>query len=87
MRAQDRTEDSPLNPARIEFRVDGAGHMATDVVAPVGVAHVGCGGRKPGLEGERLPDGDGVAGKTDLVAMIAQSSPAMKEQGRFASRS
>src|ERR1700722_9885686 len=79
VRAQNRTENSPLNPAQIEFRIDGAGHVPADVVAPVCIAHVGSRGREVWLECERLPDGDGVPGKTDLVAMVAQSSPAMKQ--------
>ena len=72
------------DPARVELRLDDAGHVAADVVAPVGVAHVGRGGREPGLEGERIPHRDGVAGEADLVAVIAQAAPAMEEQRALA---
>ena len=68
------------HPAREEFRIDRAGHVAADVVAPVGIADVGRGGSEPRLEGQRIPDRDGVAGEADLVAMIAEAAPAMEEQ-------
>ena len=80
MGAQDGAEGAKLHPARVEFRIDGSGHVAADVVAPVGVAHVGRRGREPRLEGERIPHRDGVAGEADLVAVIAQPAPAMEEQ-------
>jgi len=54
--------------------------MAANIVAPVGVADVGSGRREPGLEGERIPYGDGVSGEADLVAVIAQAAPAVEEQ-------
>ncbi len=58
--------------------------MAADVVRPVGIADVGGGGGEPGLIGERIPDGDGVTGEADLVAVVAEATPAMEEEGAFA---
>ena len=82
--SQDRTETSPLDPAQIEFRFDGAGHVAADVVAPIRVAHVGSRGREIRLECERIPHRNSVAGKSDLVAVISQAAPAVEEQRAFA---
>src|SRR5262249_4148728 len=84
MGAQDGTVDAELYPAGIEFRRNDAGHVSADVVAPIGVPDVGRGGGEPGLKGQRLPHGNGVAGKADLVAMVAEASPAMEEQRTFA---
>src|ERR1700758_5494364 len=56
MRAQDRTENSPLNPAQVKLRVDGSRHVTADIVTPVSIADVGCCGRKVRLESERLPN-------------------------------
>ena len=80
MGAQDGAEGAELHPARKELRIDRARHVAADVVAPVGIAHVGRGGRKPGLKGQRRPLRNGVAGEADLVAVIAEPAPAMEQQ-------
>ena len=79
MGAKDRTERAEFNPAREELRVDGTRHMSTDVVTPIGVANVGRGGGEPRLEGQRIPHGDGVTRESDLIAMVAKSTPAMEE--------
>ena len=78
------TETSPLDPTQVEFWFDGAGHMAADVVAPIRVAHVGSGGREVRLEGKRIPHRYGVSGKSDLIAVISEAAPAVKEQRAFA---
>ena len=82
--AQDGAEDAELDPARIQLRIDHARHVSADIVAPIGVADVGRRRREPRLEGKRVPHRDRVAGETDLVAMIAQPSPAMEKQRTLA---
>ena len=52
--------------------------MSADIVAPVGVADVRGGSGEPRLKGQRLPNGDRVAGEADLVTMITKASPAME---------
>ena len=71
VRAQDRTVDAELDPARVEFGRDDAGHVPADVVAPVGIADVGCGRGEPWLKRQRFPHRNSVAGKANLVAMVA----------------
>ena len=80
VRAQNRAEDAELNPARVQLRIDRARHVPADVVAPVGVAHVGRRRRKPRLKRERIPHRNRVARKSNLVAVIPQPAPAMKQQ-------
>ncbi len=84
MRAQNRAERPKLHPARIQLRIHRARHVAANVVAPVGVAHVRRRRRKPRLELERVPHRNRVAGKPNLVAMVAQPAPAMEQQRPFA---
>ena len=84
VRAQNWTEGAELDPAGVEFRVHDARHMAADVVAPIGVTHIGRSGCEPGLKLERGPHRNRVAGEADLVAMIAQSAPAVEEQRTLA---
>ena len=52
--AEDRAEGSPLQPARVQLGLRGLG-VAAQVVAPEGVAHIGCSCSEIGLEGEGLP--------------------------------
>ncbi len=62
-----------------DLRIDLSGHVAADVVRPVGVADVGRRCRKPRLEGERIPHGNGVAAEADLVAVVAQAAPPVEK--------
>src|SRR6202044_89673 len=50
----------------------------------IGVAYVGSFSRKIRLEGKRIPHRDGVSGKSDLIAVISEAAPAVKEQCAFA---
>jgi len=49
-------------------------------MAPIRVTHVGRRRREPGLKGERIPDGNSVAGEADLIAMIAEPAPTVEEK-------
>src|SRR6185437_298152 len=84
VRAQDGTEGAELNPARVKLGSDGSGHMAANVVAPVGVADISSGRGEPRLKRQRWPNGDSVSGEADLIAVIAQPAPAVEEQRAFA---
>ena len=51
--------------------------MAADVVAPIAVAHVGCGGCEIRQIAEHLPAGIGVSGETYLITVASDASPAV----------
>src|SRR5215475_15565118 len=84
MRAQDGAEGSELDPSRIQLRIDCSRHVAADIVTPVGIPDVCCCSSEPRLESERIPNGDCVAGESDLVPMIAESAPTMEQQWTLA---
>src|SRR5229473_7867553 len=84
VRAQNRAEGAELDPAHIELWLDDAGHVSADVVRPIGVADVGSRCGEPWLEGQGIPGGDRVSRKADLVTVIAEAAPAMKEKRAFA---
>ena len=76
-----RGEHSRLEPPCVQFRIgrfDTLGlKMASDVVSPVAVAHVGSGGGEIWQIAKHLPRSQTVSGKADLVAVAADASPAM----------
>ncbi len=78
---QDWAEDAILHPAQIELRLLYAPHVAADVVAPPAIGDVGRRGGEGGLESQRLPTHDRVAGKADRVAVTAQPAPAREDEG------
>ena len=77
---QDRREDAELHPARDELVVLEAEEVPADVVAPPAVAGVGRGRRELGLELQRLPADDRVAGEADRVAVAADPGVARERQ-------
>ena len=76
---QDGAENSPLNPAQVKLRFNRTRLVAANVMAPIRVSHVRCRCREIGLKCERVPDGNGVTRKADLVTMVAQSAPTMEQ--------
>src|SRR6202034_3710039 len=80
---QDWAENSPLNPAQVKLGFNGTRLVAANVVAPIRIPDVRCRCREIRLKRERVPDGNGVTRKADLVTMVAQSSPTMEQQRAF----
>src|SRR5579884_161806 len=79
MRAQNRAERPKLDPARVQLGIDGPGHVPADIVTPVRIAYVRRRRREPRLKRERVPNGNRVTGEADLIAMVSESAPSMKE--------
>ena len=51
--------------------------MASDVVAPIAIAHVGCGGCEIRQIAEHLPAGIGVSGEAYLITVASDATPAV----------
>ncbi len=80
VQTEDGTEHTKLHPACVQFAVFDALHVAADIVTPPAVPDVGRRGRKVGLEVERLPGDDGIAGEADRIAVIAQPAPTREDK-------
>ena len=72
MKPQDGRKNPQLQPTDGQLVVPNAVHVSANIVAPPRVARVGRHGGKPGLERQRFPAHDGIAGKAHRAALTAR---------------
>jgi len=75
MDAQNRAEYAVLYPAQEQLRFLHAVAVSADIMAPPAVSYVTGGGSKFRLELQGFPGDDSIPGKSDRVAVPAQSGP------------
>src|SRR5215469_1007432 len=84
MRPQNWAEDAKLYPSGEQLRRNYSRDVTTDVVTPVAIENVGRGCGEVGLISQRFPHRNRVARKSNLVAVIPQPAPAVKDQRSLA---
>ena len=79
MRAHNGTHRAKLHPARVHFGVNAvdAAHVSAEVVAPIAIEHIRGSVVEVGLEVERLPRDNGITRESHLIAVVAESAPAV----------
>ncbi len=80
VQAHDGRKYAELDPAHRQLVAARAQHVAADIMAPPGIAHVAGVGREVGLEGEAFPAGHGIAGKPYRIAVAAHAGIAGEGQ-------
>ena len=81
-----RREYAKLHPSREEFGIVGItsyvlDHVSAEIVSPVGISDVRGSGCEIRFESEGREVDECVAGETDLVAMTAETAPAVEDYG------
>ena len=84
MKPQDGRKNPQLQPTDGQLVVPNAVHVSANIVAPPRVARVGRHGGKPGLEGQRFPAHDGIAGKAHRAALTSRTGVPGQDQSPFA---
>ena len=80
MQPQNGAEYPQLQPAQVQLLVALAQVVAADVVAPPGVAHIGCRSCKVGLKVQHPPVLGGVTGKAQGIAVGTWAAVAGQDQ-------
>ena len=84
MEPQDRRKHAQLQPTDGQLVVPNAVHVSANIVAPPRVARIGRHGGKTGLEGQRFPAHDGIAGKAHRAALTSRTGVPGQDQSPFA---
>ena len=84
MKPQDGRKNPQLQPTDGQLVVPNAVHVSANIVAPPRIARVGRHGGKPGLEGQRFPAHDGIAGKAHRAALAAGAGIPGQDQAPLA---
>jgi hypothetical protein len=73
MKAVDRTENTELQPAQIQFIILNTTHMSTNIMTPPGIAGI-CSIRcKIGLEIKAFPGNNCIAGETERISVTSKA--------------
>ena len=83
MRTHNRTHSSKLHPACVHLGVNtvNTAPMSADIMTPVAIEHIRSSAIEIRLEIERIPRNHGIAREANLIAMVAESAPAVINHG------